>query len=317
MKKLVAIAAFCAALSALAGPVDKNAVPADAKWVLHLDMEAFRKTKSGAYLTEEVLEKKLAAAKEKVKTNLSISFNNLSSITAYGTRFNQPGEKEGILVIKTTADTKKDIDALMGLTALSENGKKITRVQENPYLLYNLNGDAYVAVNSDNTLVLAKSKDEVENAQAVIMSKRDNLSKNESLAKLASGDGTFFFIAAVQGLGDAPVPPQAQVLKETDGGRVLTGENEDHLFVDLLLQGKSAEAAGKIQQIFQGLVALGSLNTENKELNDLANATKVSADGQEVRVHFQYPIAKVIDKLKNDPRVGHAKKKKHKDSDDQ
>jgi hypothetical protein len=70
-------------------------------------MEAFRKTKSGAYLTEEVLEKKLAAAKEKLKTNLSISFNNLSSITAYGTRFNQPGEKEGILVIKTNRGHEK------------------------------------------------------------------------------------------------------------------------------------------------------------------------------------------------------------------
>jgi hypothetical protein len=298
MKKFaITMATSLIALSAIAGPVDKTTVPANAKWVLHLDMEAFRKTKVGGYLTDELLEKKLVAGKQKLQTNLSFSFTNLSSISAYGTRFNQPGEKEGILIIKTTADVKKDIDALTGLTVLTDEGKKITRVRETPYLLYNLNGDAFLAINPGNTLVVAKTKEEVESAQEVILKKKENLSKNETFAKLTSGDGAFFFLAAVQGLGEAPVPPQAQVLKETDGGRLLLGEDTDNVFLDLLLQGKSAEAAGKIQQIFQGLVALGSLNTEHKELSDLANATKVSADGQEVRVRLQYPVSKVIDKI--------------------
>lgn len=299
MKNVLTIISACAmfALSSLGGGLDKSAVPADAKWVLHLDMEAFRATKTGAYVTENILEKKLAAAKEKIKTNLSLSFLNTSGITIYGRRFNQPGEREGILLIKTTADLKKDLDALMGLAALSNDGKKITRVQENPFVLYNLDDRAYVALDVGGTAVLAKTKAEVESACDVLLKKEENLSANASFSRIATGDGAFFFLGAVQGLTDAPVPPNAQVLKETDGGRLILGEKEDKVFADLLLQGKTAEAAMKIQQIFQGLVALGSLNTEKKDLNDLANAAKVTADGQEVRVKLEFPVSRAIEHI--------------------
>jgi hypothetical protein len=223
-------------------------------------------------------------------------------------KFNQPGEKQGILLLKSSADLKKDMDALMGLTAVSNDGKKITRLQENPYILYNLNDKGYVAIDVAGTAVLAKTREEVESACDVLLKKKENLSANENFSKLAAANGGFFFLGAVQGLSEAPVPPNAQVLKEANGGRLLLGEKGENLFLDLALQGKTAEAAMKIQQIFQGLIALGSLSSDKKELSDLANSAKVTSEGQDVRVQLEFPVAKALEQL--DKKVAERRREK-------
>ncbi len=289
--------------SAFGGPLNKSAVPSNAKWVLHLDLDALHKTKTGGFVIDNILDKKLTELKSKLqrnsaeKTTLSLSFNNTSAITIYGTRFSQHGEKEGILLIRTSADLKKDLDSLGSILSTSSEGKKITRIQESPFLLYSLNGEGYVGVDVADTVIVARTRDEVEAARQVLLGKNENLSANESFAKMASADGGFFFLGAVQGLADAPVPPNAQVLKETDGGRLVLGEKEDNIFADLLLQGKTAEAAMKIQQIFQGLAALGSLSTDKKDLSDLANSAKVTSEGQEVRVQLHFPITRALNRI--------------------
>src|SRR5688500_14917175 len=114
--------AACLALLVLrgfGGPFDASKVAADAKWVIHLDFDVFRKTKLGGHITKNLIEPKLDNTEAIKKLNLSINLHNISGLTAYGPAFEKDGG--GVLVLSTTADVKKDLDTLVGMAAVSGN----------------------------------------------------------------------------------------------------------------------------------------------------------------------------------------------------
>jgi hypothetical protein len=283
------------ALTILAEPLDKAKVPSAAKWLLHLDVESFRASKLGGHVIEKLLEPKI----EKVvrKLNLSINLKNVSSITAYGPAFAK--KADGVLMIATTADVKKDLDTLAGMATLSgDEKKKISVVHLEPYLLYSFNDDVFIAPGSGGGVLVAKSKDQIDRAREVLAGKTENLSKSASFTDFPQAAGSFFFLAMAEGFSDnLPIPPQAQVLRETRGGRLLVGENASNIFVNLVFKGKDDEGTLKIQQVLQGIVALVSLSQDNKELTELASSTKISAEGRNVVVNLQIPLSIALEKI--------------------
>src|SRR5687768_2248172 len=114
MKKLFLTFGMLLALApARAEALDPKLVPADAKWVLHLDAEAFRQSKLGAMLVKDVLEPKVQKAENDLKSDLNFSFRKISSLTAFGARIGEGADREGALVMRTTADFKPDLQKLI------------------------------------------------------------------------------------------------------------------------------------------------------------------------------------------------------------
>src|SRR5688572_16390201 len=111
-----------ALFEAAAGPLKIENVASDAKWVVHLDVEALRESKLGSHLISNFLQPKIDETGFLKKANLSIHLTNISSVTAYGPNFEKDGE--GVLLLKTSADVKKDLDTLVGLSELSGEGEK-------------------------------------------------------------------------------------------------------------------------------------------------------------------------------------------------
>ena len=298
MKQAIAALVAGAALTgAHAEPLNKAAVAEDAKWILHLDLEAFRGTQLGKYFMGEVVEPKVAEVKQQ-GMNFEIHPRNIQSITAYGPKFGN--DKEGALLIKTSADTKKDIDALSGLLALDGNdATEVARSQDEPYALYQVNRDFFVAPNVEGHLVLAKSKEQIDRAREVLTGGRANLAGGKAFAGFPAVENTFFFLGVAEGFNEqAQVPPQAQVLKETDGGRLVVGEQGENLFVNLVFRGKSPESTTKIQQVLQGIVALVSMTQNNPEITALASGTKIATEKDNVTVSLNIPVRQAIDKIK-------------------
>lgn len=282
----------------MAAPLQEAKVAADAKWVLHLDLDAFRQTQVGGYLADEVIEKKFSAAQEEQNIRFETSLKKIHSVTAYGTRF---GEKqEGVLLVNTTANVKKDVEALVGLAALDgKDHTEILRMEDSPYLLYKINNDAFVAPDVNGTVILGRSREQVDNARAVLAGEKESISGGALFAKYPKLEQSFFFLGAAEGFSQgAEIPPQAQVLKESDGGRLLIGETGENLFVNLVLRGKTPESTTKIQQVLQGIVALVSMAQDNPEIKQLAAATTVSKEGENVMVNLEIPVAKALDKIK-------------------
>src|SRR5688500_8919311 len=138
------VLASCTVATVFPGPIDQTKIAADAKWVVHLDFDAFRKSALGSHFVSKVVEPQIEAQEFLRSTTLSINLTNISSLTAYGPNFEKDGA--GVLLLKTAADVKKDLDTLVGMASLSANEKKdLTMVQQKPFPLYNLKDDVFLA----------------------------------------------------------------------------------------------------------------------------------------------------------------------------
>jgi hypothetical protein len=285
-----------------AGPVQKERVPADAKWLLHLDFDKFRASKVGGYLTREVLEKKLAGPKADLKRDLNfdLDITKISSITAFGTDYQSHPDANGVLLIKTDLDVQKALDgAIQKISADSGGSAEPIKKLPGSSAAYSINDDVFVTIRPDKLVLLGKSRQPVEKAAAVLEGKAASLNSSKAFSGFPEVPKAFFFVAIAEAFNeDTPLPPQAKVLKMTDGGRLVLGENAENLFLNLTLKAKSSEVVSQMQQVIQGTVALASLSQEeNPDLMQLAQSVKVSSDDKMVTVGVEYPVAKAIEKL--------------------
>ncbi|HTG43351.1 MAG TPA: hypothetical protein VK633_02345 [Verrucomicrobiae bacterium] len=302
-----------AALTTWAAPLDKLKVATTAKWLVHLDIDALRSSALGNYLITDLLNPALEDMDELKNLNLSMNISNISSVTAYGPAFEK--NADGVLLVSTSANVKKDLDTVAGMFLLSAGtNSPFVLIENKPLPLYSFYKSVYFAPIGD-TLIVAKSKDQIERAHDVLRGKAESLAKMSSFQEFPATQNGFFFLAMAEGFnGNAAMPPQAQILKETQGGRLAVGERGKNLFVNLVFQGKDDLATTKIQQVLQGLVALVSLSQNDADITQLAGATKIAADGKNVMVSVEYPVTKAIEKIKEEreekPRPHKKKNKK-------
>jgi len=291
-----ATAALIAIPTAQAEPLNRSQISADAKWVIHLDVDAFRKTKVGARALELANTKYRAALKD-AGLNFNTDFDKLANITAYGPEFKE-GNPEGVLIMKSRSDLKTDLDALIGLAALSgDESKKIVKSSEGSVETYSVGNDMHGSLVASDTIVLGKTKGLLATGRNALAGKVDTLAANQTFKDLPAPETGFLFIGLAQGFG-ANVPPQAQILKEAEGGGIVLGEQADKVFLNLTLKGKNAEVITQMQQVVQGLMALASMSEEAPpEIKDLIRAANVTAKERVLSVSLSFPSAKLLEKI--------------------
>lgn len=281
-----------AALSATAAPLDLAKVSTGSKWLLHLDVDALRNSKIGTHFLNKIIQPKIDEADELKEMKLSLSLQNISSVTAFGPAFAKDGE--GVLLVQTSADVKKDLDTVCGMVSVS-GGDMLKVTQVNPYPIYSFKSNVFIAPNIGNITVVAKSKEQLVSAREVLLGKGESMSKTKAFTDYPTATNSFFFLGMAEGFNESTaIPPQAQVLKETSGGRLVLGENKDKVFASVVLKAKDDDATLKIQQVFQGIVALVSLSEDNNQLKELASGAKIGAEGRNVTITLQFPIDKAI-----------------------
>jgi hypothetical protein len=204
-----------------------------------------------------------------------------------------------VLLVKTSADVKKDLDTLVGMSALAEEGeKRVTMLEQSPVPIYKLKDDLLVAPLKGGLVVAAKSREQLDRAREVLAGKEDSIAKGDAFKAFPKLSNTFFFVGMAEGFNEeAEIPPQAQVLRETDGGRLVVGEKDQNLFINLVFRGKDEDSTTKIQQVLQGIVALISMTQQNKDATELASSAKITGEGRNVSVTLQVPTTKAIDRV--------------------
>jgi hypothetical protein len=299
----VLVLALTITTATFGGPLQKEEVGSNAKWLLHLDLDKFRSTKVGSYFTQQVLEQKLSqpTADLKRELNFDLDLSKISSITAYGTDYGSKPDANGVLVIKTTLDVGKALDAAIEkFSANAGDGQgAIKKTQQGSTVLYSVNDDVFVAIHPGKLVVVAKSREPIQKASEVLAGKSANLTSGKVFSGFPDVQKGFFFLGIAEAFNsDAPIPPQANILKLADGGRLVLGEDADRLFLNVALKAKSSEVVTQMQQVVQGLVALASLSkAENKDLMQLAQSAKVSADENMVSLSLEYSVERAIEKL--------------------
>ncbi len=293
-----------ASLTVIAGPLDKGRIASDAKWFVHIDVEGLRNSTLGDYLVKELVNPNLDKLDQLSKANLTMNVSNITSITAYGPSFDKAAE--GVLMVSTTADPRKDLDTVAGMfLAASGTNAPFTMLEQDPYPLYTFGKSIYFAP-AGHTLFVAKSREQLDNAREVLLGKAESLKKNSNFKDLRDAPKSFLFAGVADGFaGNMGMPPQAQILREAKGGHLSIGERDKNLFLSLAFQGKDDMATTRLQQVLQGLVALASLTQQDDDITQLAAGIKIASEGQSVQVNLEFPVDKTIQKIKDKSGESH------------
>lgn len=307
------IAAVMAATAFLtAGPLPKESVPAQTKWLLHLDLEKMRTTQVGQYFEKENLGPKLAKAKAGLKQFLDfdLEWEKITSITLFGAGFNPKPDAEAALLLK--ADNKVAAAFEASLLKQVEKGKAsggpITQEAQGAMNTYAMNHDVFIAIHQDGRVLLSKSHTALAKAIETATNKAANMTSSASFAGYPDKPDNFFLIALAEGFSNnTHLPPNAKILQSADGCRAVLNETPGKLGLCLTLKAQNDEACQQMQQVAQGLIALSTLSqTENKDLLLLTQAASISTNNRMVTVSTELPVSRVLEKLGEAARKEHA-----------
>ena len=288
-------------VSVVAETLKKEHIAGDSKWLLHIDMDDFRSTKIGQFAAARVLNQVLPEVKEKMKLDLAPVFEGIHSVTVYGTDYEDPTDANGILLVQADAAAIKVLDGLMAAQMLEDAGASVTKLEDDSTPLYSVNKELFLGVEPGNVVLVGKSRKQIQKAQGVLSGATENLSSTKVFSELIPDSKQFFFLAMAEGLSDAEnAPPQTKVLQMAEGGRLMLGETEDRIVVELVLKAKDAQVVGQIQAVLLGMIALASLQAENPELQQLVQGIDVRKDRNMITISLKFPLDEALKKLKSE-----------------
>lgn len=319
MKYFVQTWMIVAVLAAPAfGALPKEQVAADAKWLLHFDVAQFRSSRVGGYIVREILQKKLSRPLTDLKGQFKFDvdpdkiLDKVSSITIYGTDYQSP-EDNSVLLIRVDPDIERAfVGVLAGMSLAGSNAPvRVDQTQMGDITFSVVQDKVFIAVLPGKVVAVGKSRAMTEQAAKVLQGKAANLKSSKAFSDFPEIRKAFFFLGVAEGFSaDTELPPQARLLQLADGGRVVLGEDADQVFVSMGLRAKSSEVVTQMQQVIQGVIAMGSLGQpDDKDLAQLVQSVKVTADKNVVNVSVEYPVEKVIQRLGE--QKANADSKKH------
>lgn len=291
-----------AAATAIADPIQPKSIPADAKWVVHLDVENLTQTKLGEFVGNEILDKQLAKPRAQLQQHLGIEvdWRDIQSITVFGKSLKKSADRQAVLMIRSRHDIPASLDSVVEkFAAQKPNEAALQKSDEDGATVYALKNEAFGSPVGRDLFLVSKSREQLAAARRVLDGKAPNVTNVKSFPALHQPAGGFLVAAINDAFSNGiKLPPQAEGLKNAESGQIVAGEKEDRIFVNLSVNTKEAEAATKLQQVVQGLIALASLaQAENPDIQKLAQGTKVTSEDKTVQVRIDVSAADVIAKV--------------------
>ncbi len=302
-------------LSALAAPLPKESLPADAKWLLHLDAGEFKNSQLGKSVAEKYIEPHWAEASAAMQAFLGITLNwqDLNGVTVFGTD-TKPDDK-AVVLVQLQKEARQKLQASIHEKAQGTNAVEMGLEEEEGSNgpIFIIGGGQFAAPQKDNLVLISKNRQALEKAMAVVNGKSPNLTKGNSFAGFSDDPKGIIFMALAEGFyGTDQLPPQAQIFKQAEGGKVVAGERADRLFLTVSLKAKTADACTQMQQVLQGFQALMALSkTDDPDITALLNSIKITTNDRIVSVSLDYPEQQALEKLAalTDKKAKHKKKK--------
>jgi len=295
------VAAFVVGSGSRAETLQRSTVPANTKWVLHLDVDALRKSKIGQGIMGGVVSDQAEAVKERANLDLPGIIQGTHSITIYGADYESGSEGKGILLWKGNPEIERIANAFLiqQAEATKAGEGNIALVQKQPFPIYTIDGDMHAAVISGKGLILGRSADQIKAAARVLNGDRGSLANSKAFTEFPKLSGGFFLMAFAESFGEnTHVPAQAQVLKLAEGGRIAIGEQNQNLMLQLILNARSKDVTQQIQQVIQGMVALATLGLgDDPELQKIVRATQVTVDGLQVKLDLTIPLDEAVKQI--------------------
>ena len=298
---------------ALAGDLQKGRIPAQARWLVHLDVEAMKSSKlyevvhqASAENGSNEMDEGLAQIRMFAGLDPTL---DLRSVTLYSAAQSEEG---CVALLAGNAKVDQALDKLKTMA-----NYHTTPVQD--YALHTWGDDhetwyAYVhrREGSDERVVIA-SQDSAELVRGIAVLEGDA----ESLAgssrppfRATPASGSILYAAAGESLRElGDVHPVSAIAKLAKSIVVDLGEDHGALSVHVVLDTRTPEDAQRVHQVLQGAVALvGLVGGENEEirakLQPLVDSLRLSVSNTRVEAHFRYDVAALIEEMKSLHELG-------------
>jgi hypothetical protein len=298
----VTVLAMCVgvgSLAANAASLQRGDVMADPAWVVHLDLDALRPTAIGQFVLGEMdkpdAKPKLAA----LQTIIGVDpRTQLHGVTLYGASQKPEG---AVLIVYADFDAER----LMTLARASkdyqtsEHNKHTisTWIDENKKGKEGGDGRVYATIQG-NRVLFGQREERVAAALDVIDGKGSSLAKTTGFPELGMSGSGHFIEAAARKMEVPDSDPNAAILKMSKSLQLVVGVKQKQIEGALTLNAESAEVAGHVLSVAQGLTALMKLQTNKPEAVKLANAIVIKQDGSSVLGTINLSTDDVLEALK-------------------
>ncbi len=308
-----------------AGSLNKDWVAADARWLIHVDVEGLLNSTVGRFILEhgDHLDLDLGDLDEFTEEVGIDPRTDLMSVTIYGTG-DEPGE-DGVIV--AIANERADV----ALERLLDHDEFRVRRRElggrDVYLIGDENDRHYLSVEragaNRRVVVLSDDRDSFVNALKVIAGRAPSVSMGRS--ELPAGDpqkGSLIFAAIgdIDAFGDDD--PASEILRMSDGLTADIGEIDGTITGLATVSAASPEVAKNISQVLTGLIALGRLMAAQQEelgpLRELADSVKVRTSDSRITLRIRYDAGELLEKVEKMMEMDRhgATSRRHDDDDD-
>ncbi len=326
------------AAGARAGGLVPTQIDSTAKWMGHIDLQAFHESRVYQAMLDADQNKDIERGLSELFNTSGIDlFRDVRALTVYGSA---PDDKSGVALISTTASVEPALATWrdkLHATPIVIGGQPCFEWKDNDVSFSCMRA---TPDSTDRLLVISHSQDGLAHALEVLDGKRASLATQPS-PELSTTlkPGTFAFLAATgifdqtQGLGAASVGvhkdkgghgsvdisaggdgPESVIARLAQGLRVELGENSGQIFVDVHVRTAHEEDATKLQQIVQGLMALASFATEEPDvgatLGRWLKAVQLTRRDSTLELSFSYDLATLIrearalEAIENEKREG-------------
>lgn len=281
-------------LPALAG-VDRSIIPADAQWLLQLDLQAALNSQLFSALQEREPDLDFANNSDlaEVRERLGIDpTRDIESLTVYGLSH----DPEAVVVMfHTTAAVEQALTRLSALAprkSIEIDGLDISRWSDPD------GGDAvysYVARHADSdqriVLVSPDANDLVIGIEA-LRGESATLADSDSRLALHASAGAILHVSASGRLAQwADFEPANNIARLVRSADVELGESGSSVYLHVRVDTGSSADATRVAQILQGAMALASLASEMeqdvKALLPILQGLEFEADGPLLTIHFE------------------------------
>jgi len=307
MKPLIKLTFAVLALtgSAWAGPLSREQVSAQAKWLLHFDAEHFQSTKLGRFYVDDLLVKHVAVMHDKSGFDFDPLLRSLKHATVFGTDFGKSSQTNAVVLLQAGEAPVRDFGEFVSSHTTRVRGKYPRVVQSKPFPIYKLDKRTIVAPLDNGVLLLGQSPKSISDAWEVLTGKQPNLASTSRFSEFASPADSFVLALGADGIGaNIPLPDKMNFFRKADHLRVTLDERADRLLLNVALDVQNAEVASRMKQMVEGLLAWAALEkTDDEEVQLLVKSAKVVATGPTVSASFEYPVERAIKMVRRGARM--------------
>jgi hypothetical protein len=287
---------------AAARPLEPGWVSADARWLVHVDVDAFKSSSFGQFVLEHGEEFDIDLSDlDDFEQEIGLDpRTDLAGVTLYG--LGDDPEEDAVIIAVTNERADEALAKLKG----SEEIESL-EIEMDGYTVHVFRDEHeqhYVHVRGadrvDRRIVLL-SADEIVMLDAikVIDGRAPGLSVGKSdILDGGAKKGSIVFVACRGIDGFQDIAPASEILRLSDGFTADIGEIDGVAYGEATVSASSLENASNITDVIKGIIALGRLvaaeEPEARPLADLVDAVDVTSRDRKITVRVSFDAKQLL-----------------------